>query len=200
MIAYTRNNIQITPMSILTSYEKFIVDLSSSFNVPAYYLQHKAELSNNKYPYIFETIVRGYQYIFNNDVYSMGQSADMIQIRYNLGHQITYNISPGYYLAGSNVASNFIAEMSEYGFAGVGLFSIIVSKLIILVEEKIINRNAFYSFMSVEFCRWVFLMPRGETFYDTYNFIKYGIIFILIYGVATMANGIIKKGRTNYEL
>lgn len=200
MIVYTRNNIQMTPMSILTSYEKFILELSSIFNVPAYYLQHKTELSDNKYPYIFETIMRGYQYIFYNYAFSMGQSVDMIQIRYNLGHQITYNISPGLYLAGGNVASNFIAEMSEFGFVGVGFFSVIVSKLIIFVEEKIISRNAFYSFMSLEFCRWIFLMPRAETFYDTYNLMKYGIIFILIYGVATMANGIIKKGRSNYEL
>lgn len=200
MIAYARNNIQITPISILTSYKKFIIDLSSSFNVPAYYLQHKSELSNNKYPYVFESIVRVYQYIFNNNVFKMGQSKEMIQIRFNLGHQITYNISHAYYLGGSNVASNFIAEMSEFGLIGVGLFSFVVSKIIIFFEKQIYNGNAYFSYMSVELCRWIFLMPRGETFYDTYNLIKYGSIYMLVFAFNILVNVKFKKRENNYGL
>ncbi len=118
------------------------------------------------------------------DIYRSGQSIAMIAVRFNLGHQITYNISTGHYLNGANVASNFIAEMLEFGLIGVFCFSIIVSKLVTTIENKIIEGNIFFIYMSFEFCRWIFLMPRAELFYDSYNMFKYSLFFMLLYIVS----------------
>lgn len=198
IIGYIRSNIKITPISFFSSYKDFIINLSSSLNVPAYYIQHKAELSENSYPYILEPIFRVFQYFKNIQIYSSGQSLEMIAVRFNLGHQITNNISTGYYLAGSNVASNFIAEMSEFGLLGVLFFSVIISKLIVITEEKIVNRNIFFTFMTIEFTKWILFIPRAETIYDTYSLLKYSLSFAVIYLLSIVIGK--TKGGQRYEL
>lgn len=184
MISYIRNGISISEINIIDTYKKFVVDLSGSLNVVAYYLQNKSLLPDNVYPYILEPIVRIVQYLNNIAIYKMGQSLDMVAIRYNLGHQLSFAISTDYYLSGANVASNFIAEMAEFGILGVAGFSFLISILIDYVERAIIKRNAFFLFMSVEFCSKIFMLPRAEAFYDTYNLAKYGACFIALFIVA----------------
>ena len=196
-ISYLRSGSGVTVHSLGQSYTDFFSELSTSFNIPAYYIQHKAALSGNAYPYILEPIVKVFQYFLHPVSYSSGQNMEMIQVRFNLGHQITYHISPGYYLAGSNVASNFIAEMSEFGYGGVLFFSILISALIRLVETKIIHRNPYFRFMSFEFCKWIMFLPRAEAFYDSYNLLKYGIGYIAIYTIGNIycSRRLVKGGR-----
>lgn len=170
---------------IVRSFEYFFGDLSGNLNAPAYYIQHAEELSNNEYPYVLEPIVRIFQVMQNPAIYSGGQSLEMIEIRYNLGHQITYLLSHSYYLSGANVAGNFIAELAEFGYIGVLIGSIVVVKMISFIDEYF-DTNIFFRFMSIEWIRSILFMPRGEMFYDTYNLFKYGIIFSLIYGISNM--------------
>ena len=177
MISIIRNGGSFSITNIGESYKNFFWELSASLNVPAYYLQYKSSLSDNLYPYIVEPLVRIIQVFSHPSVYNGGQSVDMIKIRFNLGHQITYFISPNYYLAGSNVASNFIGEMLEFGYGGVVVFSIILSKLINYISDKMCQKD-FYLFMCCLICNWIFMLPRGETFMDTYTIFKFGIIFL----------------------
>lgn len=198
MISYIRSNETPTLNMIPNSYRDFFSELSLSFNVPAYYLEHKNELSGNTYPYIFEPLVKAFQYFKYKNIYTSGQSTAMVAVRFNLGHQITNNISESYYLSGSNVASNFIAEMLEFGLVGVLLFSIVVSKIIGFSERKIITGGLFMRYMSFELCRWVFLLPRSETFYDTYSLLKYGLIFLIMIIIARIIR--VKGKNKNEEL
>lgn len=173
---------------IIRSFEYFFRDLSGNLNAPAYYIQHMEELSDNKYPYVLEPIIRIFQVMKNPSIYAGGQSIEMIEIRYNLGHQITYLLSHNYYLSGANVAGNFIAELSEFGYIGIFIGAFIVAKIISFIDEYF-DTNIFFRFMSIEWIRSILFMPRGEMFYDTYNLFKYGIIFILIYGISNILLG-----------
>ena len=186
MISYVRSGVDLKNLSIAESYSSFFSALSGSFNVPAYYLQNKEALSFNTYPYIMEPIVKLIQYYQNVDVYSSGQTQEMINIRYNLGHQISYHILPGYYLQGNNVASNFIAEMAEFGIVGVIVFSAIFAGMIRYVENAIRNQSPFICYMSVELCTWIFMAPRASVFYDTYNLVKWGLIYFFLLFVGSI--------------
>lgn len=171
--------------SLLGSYRDFFIGLSGSLNVPAYYIQNKSNLSENTYPFIFDPIVRLFQYLSNRTLFTGGQSIALLDVRANLGHWLTYNISSNYYLSGYNIGSNFIAEMSEFGYFGVVIFSYVVSKLIQFVENNMM-KNLWLRFMSIELCSWIFFLPRAEAFYDTYNLTKYTIIFLVVYIVGMM--------------
>ena len=178
-ISYFRSGFSIGPSFLKDCYVEFFTELSGSFNVPAFYLQNKEALSINTYPYIFEPLVKVIQYFQNIRIYGGGQTTEMAKIRFNLGHQITFLISPDYYLQGHNFASNFIAEMSEFGFFGVVLFSFVVSLLVLFIEKRIIAGSKYWTFMSFELCMWIFFLPRGSAFYDTYNILKFGLIFLV---------------------
>ena len=180
IVSYVRSGQVLTLERLLGSYSNFLSELSGSFNIPAYYLQNKEALSINSYPYIMEPIVKLVQYYQHVDVYSGGQSQAMIDVRFNLGHQISYHVSPGYYLQGNNFASNLIAEMAEFGIFGVVFFSYIFARTIRFIENGIQNHSPYICYMSTEFCGWIFMAPRASAFYDTYNLFKWGLIYIVL--------------------
>ena len=199
-ISYIRSGLALPGDFLAGAYRKFFSELSTSFNVVAYYVQNQEDLSINTYPYIMEPIVKVFQYYANVDIYSSGQTQAMAEIRFQLGHQITYHISPGYYLMGHNFASNFIAEMAEFGPLGVIGFSFVFLFLVFQIEEQITQKSPYFGFMCIEFCLWIFMAPRASAFYDTYNLMKYGIIFLLLYGVSAFLQEMntlpeLRKGR-----
>lgn len=165
--------------SISGALRYFFVNMSGSLNVPAYYVQNKEGLSHNTYPYVLDAIVRIGQMILHPDMAS-GQSLELIQYRFNLGHQITYHISAKYYLSGAGVGNNFIAELLEFGIPGVLIGSFVLVKLISLFDEHI-GHNLYLRFMAPAFVGKILIVPRAELFYDTYNLVKYGAIFCVIY-------------------
>lgn len=165
----------------------FLEDMSGSLNVPAYYLQHKSELLRNSVPFVFDPIVRIIEVLRHPLVYSGGQTIDYIHVTSDLGHILTYNISPSYYLAGNNIASNFIAEMSEFGLSGVFVGSLIFSYMLFKFD-KVFCKNTFFMFMSSEFLLKILYVPRAELFYDSYSLIKYGAIYFGIYLFASFIN------------
>lgn len=197
-ISYIRSGLALPADFLAGAYRKFFSELSTSFNVVAYYVQNREELSMNTYPYILEPIVKVFQYYANVDVYSSGQTQAMVEIRFQLGHQITYHISRDHYLMGYNFASNFIAEMAEFGSLGVVGFSSVFLLAVFKIEEQITRQNPYFGFMCIEFCLWIFMAPRASAFYDTYNLMKYGIIFLLLYGVSAFLqemNTLPQRGR-----
>lgn len=185
-IALFREN-AIETFSLRDSITYFLSDMSGSLNVPAYYLQNQNSLINNRVPFVLDPIIRILEVIYNPEVYAGGQSIDYINITSDLGHILTYNISPVYYLEGNNVASNFIAELSEFGIIGIILGSFVFLS-ILFKYDNMFDRNSFYMFMSCEFLLKIFYVPRAEMFYDTYNLFKYGIIYFCIYIMASLMN------------
>ena len=200
IVSYVRSGQALSMERLLGSYSNFLSELSGSFNIPAYYLQNKEALSINSYPYIMEPIVKLVQYYQNVEVYSGGQSQEMINIRFNLGHQISYHVSHGYYLQGNNFASNFIAEMAEFGIFGVVFFSYIFARMVRFIENGIQNHSPFICYMSAELCGTIFMAPRASAFYDTYNLFKWGLIYIvLMIGGDFFAKKIQRRKITNAE-
>ena len=177
-IGQTRQGIDISDTSIVNKYD-LPVKLSSSINVVGYYFQNRALLSRNTYPYVLEPIIRLYLVIRHPAIMSGGQSEDMIGIRYNLGHQVTYNISKTYYLSGSGVDSNFIGEFSEFGFVGVLIGSIIVSFVINWYSVNI-TRSKYLKFMSQILVQYVLFIPRSSAFVDTYTLAKWTVIYCIV--------------------
>ena len=143
------------------------------------YLENMEQISFNTYPYIFEPIVRIVQVLLHSSVYDSGQSIEMIEFRFHLGHQLSYYISPVFYVNGNNIASNFIAEMAEFGCFGVVIFSTIICYLMLVIDKKVCT-NDFVAYMSFLLCGWIFLMPRAEAFFDTYTLFKYWLIYIVL--------------------
>lgn len=177
-VACLRSN-TLSSFSIGGALRYFFVSMSGSLNVPAYYLQNKEALSNNAYPYILDPIVRLFHVIWRPELVN-GQSLELIAGRSSLSHQITFHISSSYYLSGAGVGSNFLAELLEFGIPGVLFGSVLLVKLISLLDENL-GRSYYLRFMGSAFVGKIFITPRAEFFYDTYNLVKYGLIFGVIY-------------------
>ena len=170
---------QLSSFNIFDSFKYALIDMSGSFNVPAFYQQNRGAMKTGAVPYILDPLIRLYNTIRYANIYNGGQTADYYQVTSNLGHIMTYYISPTYYLAGNNVASNFLAEWSQFGYIGVGIGSALTAWMINFYDDNY-DRNMFLRFMSIEFLSKILYLPRAEMFYDTYNLFKFGLIYILI--------------------
>lgn len=176
---YIRNGLAFSPNSIVRVYEEFFLGLSSSLNVPVLYLQVRESLESNAYPYILDPIVRIWQVFTHFDIYQHGQTLEMLNIRYNLAHHLTNAISTSFYLAGNGLGNNFIAEMAEFGFGGVVVLSAFFSWMCNWIDDNIISKP-WLRYMSFQILAQIIFAVRGEFFYDTYNFVKYMFIYLLL--------------------
>ena len=178
MVAIARDGWHLN-FSPLGAIKYFLIDMSNSINVPVFFLQNKSALSNNAYPYIMDPLVRLFM-IMKYPFVAGGQSISVIGVRWSLAHQITYCMSPDYYLSGAGLGSNFIAELLEFGFPGVLIGSILLMVFISFFDNNISGRP-FLLFMSIQIVGKILFEPRAEFFYDSYNFLKYAGVYFLIY-------------------
>lgn len=196
-MALIRQGESLSGYGIADMLKSTLVDTSGSVNVLAYYIQNKEALSGNTYPYMLDSIFRLPMVLLNRQAFNSGQSMDMIAIRANLNHQMTYHIFPNKYLAGKGLGNNFIAEFSEFGMLGVILGSILASILIRIAANQLFGKriSIFFSFLMFNH---VLYMPRSEAFFDTYTLVKYLLcyfVFSFILDHVTLDNREGSKGK-----
>ena len=168
--------------SIGGAFQYFFVSMSGSLSFSAYYIQNRAALAINSYPYVTEPLLRVVLLILHPEI-GEGQSLALLAHRFSLPHQLTYFMSPAYYLQGAGLGGCFMAELAEYGIVEVILGSFLLSSMITYFDNHLVD-NLFLRFMAVDFVTKIMLEPRSEMFYDTYNLLKFYIIYrvIILFG------------------
>lgn len=178
IITYTRSGISYSGLGIFQILGSFFKSTSNAINVLGFYMHNKNALRGNRIPYVFESLIRLYLVIRYPSLMNR-QSVELIKIRPNLNHRLSYFISPSRYLSGYAIGNNFMAELSEYGIIEVVLGSIVACLLIRYFSTNV-KRSSYLKFMSFEFFTHIIIMPRSELFYDTYSLAKYSVVYLLI--------------------
>ena len=123
-----------------------------------------------------------------------GQSTEMLEIRYNLGHQMTNSISSVYYLNGFGVDSSFIAEFSEFGIVGVILGSIFISIVISAYSRNIVS-SKYLKFFAPLFVQYILMIPRAPAIFDTYTLAKWSVVYFAVIVLSKLLIKSKKNGR-----
>jgi oligosaccharide repeat unit polymerase len=163
----------------------FIYSQGQSIIVPALYICNKEALSENLYPYILSPILYLYDVIINPGILTLGQSLELIQMRYDLSHNLTYYLNSGYYLGGMSIGNNFLAELYEFGMPGIICGAVIVAVAIKIINKKV-GSNRIWLYFSYPLVSHIIYMPRGSFFYNTYSLGRNFIAFLFIYIVANL--------------
>lgn len=189
-IGQTRLGVDVSGFNIIQRISNLTSDLSGSISVAGYYYQNRAALSHNTYPYVLEPVLRLYLFMRYPTIMRSGQSTDMLAIRYNLGHQMTNNISSIYYLNGYGVDSSFIAEFSEFGIIGVIIGSILISIVISVYSRNIVS-SKYLKFFAPIFVQYILMIPRAPAIFDTYTLVKWSVVYLAVIGLGKL----LRKGK-----
>jgi len=93
--------------NIITLFLNFFYFQGESVLVPAFYMEYIKQLSNNPYPYILDPVIYVFNVIKHPEIARIGQTKQLLQLRWDLGHHLTYFLNPGYYLKGMSIGNNF---------------------------------------------------------------------------------------------
>lgn len=164
----------------------FVLSASTTNRVINYYLDNRHDLPDPEIGYIFEPFIFPINYIMNWTALAQGQSEEVVRIRENLNHRLTFHVSREYYLKGGGLGSSFVLEMYEFGVLGVILFSLLFAALLEMYIASM-RRSRLAVFLSFLIITHILMMPRAEYFPGVWSIAKYTILY---YAALTLARGI----------
>lgn len=164
-----------------------VTSVSGSISIAAIFVDSLFELKTFGLPYLFGPVTRLFDVITNWSIYSNGQSLEMVAIRNDLAHQISYYCNPAAYLSGNGMGGNMVAEMLQFGLIGLIILSIIFCVVVRFIEinwpTSIIAGFLLYLLFS-----GLFFAPRASyVLIDTYSLFKWIILFCVIYTLSVWA-------------
>jgi oligosaccharide repeat unit polymerase len=157
----------------------FVLSASTSNRVVNYYLEYRDDLPETNIPYIFEPLVFPFSYLMHREELSQGQSEEVIRIRENLNHRLTYHLNRDYYLTGGGLGSSFILEMYEFGVPGLVFFSLIFTILVNKYMRAMLH-SRFANFLSFLIITHILMMPRAEYLPGIWSIGKYACLYLIV--------------------
>ncbi|MDE5493014.1 O-antigen polysaccharide polymerase Wzy [Elizabethkingia meningoseptica] len=157
----------------------FLYEQSQSMYVLGLYIQYNDEIIPHKLPFIVDPIVSW--------LYPSGQSVEVVKSRSSLGHTLTYSLSPSYYLAGSSLGTNFIAELYEYGIFAIIIGAIVFAYFITYFDWRIQN-SRLGLFLSLLFLQFFFLAPRSSFLPNFYFIFRVILVYVLLLMIFKLYN------------
>jgi oligosaccharide repeat unit polymerase len=188
LVALNRSDDLIGHFSILDILKLFLLSQSISFYVLPLYMEFKDICNTNPYPFILDSPISG----FTNGV---GQSYETLKVRSSLGHHLTYNLNPEYYLSGKSIGTSHIAETFEFGLVGIILGAILLA-LFLKYFNSMVLRNRYLLMFSYTFFYSIISSPRASLLPSLY---LVGRDFILCFVFLFLINYLRKKKNHVYE-
>ncbi len=157
----------------------FVLSASTTNRVVNYYLDNRDKLPQPKIGYIFEPLVFPFNYLMHRETLAQGQTEEVVRIRENLNHRLTYYISPDYYLIGGGLGSSFILEMYEFGVPGVLFFSLLFAMLVNKYMGTL-PHSRLAIFLSFLIVTHILMMPRAEYVPGIWSIGKYACLYLVV--------------------
>ena len=171
VVAIKRNLNEDSNISFFTLIPSFLYEQSQSMYVLSLYIQYRDEIIHNQLPYLLDPLISW--------LYPSGQSLEVVNSRSSLGHNLTYSLSPGYYLSGSSLGTNFIAELYEFGLLAIILGAVLFSYFILIFEKNVFKKRVFL-FLSLVILQYFFLVPRSSFLPSIYFILRVFLIYFFI--------------------
>jgi oligosaccharide repeat unit polymerase len=157
----------------------FVFSASTSNRLVNYYLDNRENLPKPKIGYIFEPLVFPFNYLMHREALAQGQSEEVVRIRENLNHRLTYHISRDYYLTGGGLGSSFVLEMYEFGIVGVLFFSLLFAMLVNKYMDSM-RYSRLAIFLSFLIITHILMMPRAEYMPGIWSIGKYACLYLVV--------------------
>ena len=159
------------PVSILQ-------ETGKTLQIAGLFAKYEESMQQSSVPYFLEPLVYPYLYFRNYGTMTGGQSEDLVKVRPSLNHQLTYYMSPSYYLSGGGLGSTIFSELYQLGYFFLFIVSLIIGRLIASLSNNLELRLVL--FLSPILVQHVFFIARESPFPNLLGIIKYIIIYFLI--------------------
>ncbi len=171
LVAIKRNLNVNDSISFFKLIPTFLYDQSQSMYVLSLYMQYYDDIIHNQFPYLLDPLTSW--------MYPSGQSLEVVNSRSSLGHHLTYSLSPGYYMSGSSLGTNFIAELYEFGLIAIILGAVFFAYFI-SAFEKLVFKKRVYLFLSLIILQYFFIAPRSGFLPSIYFIFRVLLIYYCI--------------------
>lgn len=188
LVAFYRSDVFFEHFSVLDILKIFLLSQSTSFYILPLYMEFKDIINTNPYPFILDSPISG----FTNGV---GQSYETLKVRSSLGHHLTYNLNPEYYLSGKSIGTSHIAETYEFGLVGIILGAILLA-LFLKYFNSMVPHNRYLLMFSYTFFYSIISSPRASLLPSLYIV---GRDFIVCFAFLFLINYLRKKKNHVYE-
>lgn len=164
----TRNSVEINNKDFWKNINDFFANQGSSLSVVCLEKQYHEELKTKRYPYVFYSIVKEVERVFNREIYAPIKSVDEIEEKLykqnSLGQKISYYYHKDKIIEGYGLGSNYIAEAYvDFGYIGVVLINILFGACIFLFN-KFLYKNWILSTVALITTLSFMYLPRDPAF------------------------------------
>lgn len=201
LLNYVRDDAEINKTGVLDILMDFIYKQGTSFGVLTRGYLYESNLPIKEFRnYSFSSIIEyfskgnlailfgGKPFVASNNSVELALQSD----RYP--HNISYIVMKEEYLEGHGIGSSYIMEIyTDYGLAGVFLFSILLGILFILMMKIAYIGKTLLFGMSLLILNNLFFMPRSsfsESFFSLFTMQFWGIIIVIFVSAGLLKNKI----------
>lgn len=170
-----RNDLEIDLKTNL--FKSAITETGSTLQFVGRYVKNKDQLISS-YPFFIEPIIYPYYYFRYFDIYTNGQSEEMLKYRNSLNHQFSAFISREAYVSGRGLGSSSPAEFYQYGLIPLIFISFIYGFILITFYDLLDKK--FILFISTSLVPQLFFISRDSPFPNFLLFIKGIFVFYLL--------------------
>ena len=160
-----RGDVGINDTSLLHIIREFMISTGGSDSVIANTIRNADSFPKDGYRYLFDPFVNNpFINLFNGNG-GVPQGALYLLKFDSFPHWISFLTSSSYYLRGHGMGTSYLAELYlAFGFVGVGVFSILLGKIIYILQNTNFNQNFYRITLSFFFISRLFTLPRSGAF------------------------------------
>ena len=182
IVEQVRSEKQAAILSVFNIVKKLIISTGASDSVIANTIRYKSEFPDCGALYLFDPIINNPITNIISGKMGIAQGAEYIENFHTFSHHISFIVEPSLYLAGYGMGSSYIAEVYlAFGVAGVGIVSIILGKVISVLENCSLKGNVFVNASYFVLVRSLFALPRSGLFDWFSDMIYLLFVFMIVY-------------------
>ncbi len=178
---------------------EFMRQQGVSFLIPGLLIENSILLNREGVPYLFAPLIDSLNAIRYPEVFSKGQTEELLDISNYLGYELMYFLYPDGYLKGWGVGSNYLAELIGFG----GITAVIVFHLLLFpVISKIVKLMSvrrIYIVIFIPILISLYYMPRSSLLGFKLEPLKIILIYLLFTFAASLFSKVKNRDRKNKQ-
>ncbi|MFZ2492698.1 MAG: O-antigen polysaccharide polymerase Wzy [Thermoanaerobaculia bacterium] len=172
----------------------FVIGTGSSMLVSALIITWGPAMANASYPYVLDPVVYLYNLAKTPELLRVGQSFEMLAVRNDLGHKVTFFSNPGFYLRGQSIGTSAVAEWLEFGLVGVATGAALWVVFAVLFEKATDRRSqvglaVLYAYQLFYLIIWA---PRNNFLPNSYILLRDGLAVGAIIVAASVVRAVLR--------
>ncbi len=173
---------KVSVSSVFDIVRDLMISTGGSDSVIANTIVQYDNFPDNKISYLINPIINNPITNILTGKMGVNQGYEYIKNFNSFSHELSYITESSLYLAGYGMGGNYIAEVYlSLGIIGVCIVSILLGKVICILENITLTNNVFVNAMYFILVKFLFTLPRSELFSWISDMIYLLFVLLLIY-------------------